>query len=647
MLAVPVILLALAQGAYANPIPPVIKDTLHSRAYNNNPPVGDYPDEENFDLSVMLFSLGTMLLMYLLVCFIYVVIRFILNRLVSRSDRLNSNMGRNGGSRLSLTRDEREADRNRRIIESMSVRWPTTLDDETEVRGKVAQLSAEEQFYYHQGEEYIRSNPPILVPNQPSYAETAAGIVDPIINEQTRQFIEEEGASGWEFEPDVNLPNDTILIENKTEVTFLNYNYDASVTTNLPIPCLNRVYYCEFKIFEVNTPNGKITNSLNNPNINVGSSQQHGNDDTIPETGTSASLAAQNETIVGPSQDDDRSIESSLDSMELNNGTTKSQGNELISFGLSTSPYPYFRLPGRHHHSLAYDSTGSRRFNDSFDLEPQFQHLFPSFQKGDVIGIGYRARSGTVFFTRNGKKLSEKSVGGHVRGWKFKYLYPIIGANIPCRIHANFGTYGFVYIEANVKKWGYGKINGMKLPPPSYDNYGQDTLLESGAEDEDEDDENNISDELSLDDDETGHSRSVDENEGLRDQTGKLLPPPPGFEFSTSPETTRIGEEISLGPLPMEPPNYSDNESSYSYKWQSHNSASSNRPIAGSSKVHTGLSSAMSNFPRQNSPDDKDDYDDEYDYDEYDLHDDEDEEADTDEYEEDIGNELQRMISHE
>ena len=638
-LALPAIVLALASTAAAGPIPPLIHNTLYARGYGDGqPPAGDYPDQEDFDLSVMLFSLGTMLLMYLLVSFIYLVIRFILNRLVPRGDRLSSS-GHGPNSRLSLTRDEREADRNRRIVESMSIRWPSALDDEDAVQGKVARMPAEDQFYYRQGEEYIRSNPPILVPAQPLYATESSQVVDPIVNEQTRQFIDEEGAAAWEFDPDSNLPNDTILIENKTEVTFLNYNYDASVTTNLPIPCINRVYYAEYKIFEVNTPNGKINNALNNKNIDVANAQQQNDDDeddNAPVAGTSASLEA----------NDNHSIDSSVDSMAVSN-SAKTQSNELISFGLSTSPYPYFRLPGRHHHSIAYDSTGGRRFNDSFELDAELQHLFPSLQKGDVIGVGYRTRSGTVFFTRNGKKLSEKSVGGHVRGWKFKYLYPIIGANIPCTIHANFGTYGFVYIEANVKKWGYGKINGLKLPPPSYDNYGQDTLLESGAEDEDDEDAHIIDDDELSNDDESANSRSMDQSVALRDQTGKLLPPPPGFEFSTSPETTRGGEEISLGPLPMEPPTYSDNESSYSYKWQSRHSTGTGRPIAGSSRVHDGLSAAMSNFPRKNSPDDKDDYDDEYDYDEYDLHGDEDEEAETDEDEEDISNEMQHMISHE
>lgn len=441
--------------------------------------VDKYPDgygEDDLDMDIMLFSLITMALLYLFICLIYVLIKFIVRRLMSE----------NAG--ISLLDDD-ENRRPRRITEQLNARWPSALDDENYVKDKLAKLSPEEQFYYKQGEEYIRQNPPLIIPHE---LPSNRPIEDPIMDESTKQFINDEGAHAWEFQPDSNLPNDTVLVENKTEVTFLNYNYEASVTTNLPIPRINRVYYCEFKIFEVNT------------------------------------------------------------NAESSHGTHQLKDNEVISVGLSTCPYPYFRLPGKHHHSIAYDSNGSRRFNDSFELDPALRTLFPRLQRGDVVGIGYRSNSGTVFFTRNGKKLKEDSVGGHIKGWKFKYLYPIIGANIPCKIHANFGTYGFVYIEANVKKWGYAKSNGMKLPPPSYKEYGQDTLLESAYEDEGSDNET---------------SSSINEGD-IVDSHGELLPPPPGFEYSTSPNEQQpaIEEVIDLHSLPAEPPSYSDDEATPNIK---------------------------------------------------------------------------------
>ncbi|QLL30448.1 hypothetical protein HG536_0A02650 [Torulaspora globosa] len=481
---------------------------------DDNDPFNKYPEgygEDELDMDIMLFSLITMVLMYVFVCFLYIFIKYIVNKLM----RDNSS--------ISLLNDGDTNRRLRRTTEQLNARWPSALDNEEYVKDKLAKLSPEEQFYYKQGEEYIRQNPPLIIPHASSSDEQ---VEDPIVNESTRQFINEEGAYAWEFQPDSNLPNDTVIVENKTEVTFLNYNYEASVMTNLPIPRINRVYYCEFKIFEL-----------------------RGN------SGTTSS------------------------------GSHHLEDDETISFGLSTCPYPYFRLPGKHHHSIAYDSNGSRRFNDSFALDPALRTLFPRLEKGDVVGIGYRSNSGTVFFTRNGKKLKEDSVGGHIKGWKFKYLYPIIGANVPCKIHVNFGTYGFVYIEANVKKWGYAKTSGMKLPPPSYEEYGQDTLLESGCEED-------------LTDNESTSSINGD----IVDSQGELLPPPPGFEYSTSPidSTNAMEEAINLNSLPAEPPSYSDDEISSRIK--------SDAPRIGSSSsqlVEEGDSNDQNGYVHDEEEDDE------------------------------------------
>lgn len=454
---------------------------------------GDDTDELNMD--IMLFAFGTLIVVYIVICIVYFFTKQIATRLITAYYNEHG-----PGQRISLFSDYDENNahvHSRRLMENMSLRWPSNLDDADEVRDKLAQLSPEEQFYYKQGEEYIKQNPPFLLNQgllqQSEDSNRDATREDPIMNEQTRQYIQEEGAYAWEFSPNPDMPNHTVIVENKTEVSFLNYNYDASISTNLPIPCINKVYYCEFKIFETDGP--------------------------------------------------------------LNSDENVSKG--VISFGLSTQPYPYFRLPGRHHHSIAYDSNGARRFNDSFKLNEQLRTLFPQCEKGDIVGIGYRSRSGTVFFTRNGKKLNEKSVGGHIRGWKFQYLYPIIGSNVPCQIHVNFGTYGFVYIEANVKKWGYAKSNGIKLPPPSYEDYGKDTLLESGGEDNDFDED--FSD---GDSDNIAAGSTTNLNDDIIIRNGEILPPPPGFEFTMSPPTGKkiINEEINLDSLPMLPPSYSDDE---------------------------------------------------------------------------------------
>ncbi|KAH3674588.1 hypothetical protein WICMUC_003134 [Wickerhamomyces mucosus] len=285
---------------------------------------------------------------------------------------------------------------------------PGSFDDEFEIEERLSELSPNEQNLYRAGQEFIKKNPPYL--EELSLTE--------------HLLIQEKGIEAWEFIPNINLMTDSMIqINNKTEINFLNFDYQCSIQTNLPIPKINDVYYYEAKIYQLN-------------------SQDNDNNDN-----------------------DDSNI---------------------ISIGLSTKQYPYFRLPGRHLYSISYDSNGSRRYSNSFKLSEGEAKVFPKLIKGDVIGIGYRVRSGTVFFTRNGKKLSEKSIGGHIKGFSMNNIYPTIGANNPCSIHINLGQLGYVFIEANIKKWGYASKEGLRPPLPSYNYSSNDLLLESSNEDDDE-----------------------------------------------------------------------------------------------------------------------------------------------------------------
>lgn len=135
---------------------------------------------------------------------------------------------------------------------------------------------------------------------------------------------------------------------------------------------------------------------------------------------------------------------------------------------------PYSNTPthaGWHKHSIAYTSLGQRRHNQPF----YGASYAPSFHQGDVIGVGYRPRTGTIFFTRNGKKLDDAA-----HGLKSLNLFPTIGANGPASIHVNFGQLGFVFIEANVKKWGLAPASGSLAPPPPYGSEQGSILLETG-----------------------------------------------------------------------------------------------------------------------------------------------------------------------
>ncbi|CDH58889.1 endosomal spry domain [Lichtheimia corymbifera JMRC:FSU:9682] len=146
--------------------------------------------------------------------------------------------------------------------------------------------------------------------------------------------------------------------------------------------------------------------------------------------------------------------------------------NTTISVGVATKPYPHFRLPGWNKHSVAYFSnTGHKHFNNPFYGKP----YGATFQEGDVVGVGYRHRSGTVFFTRNGRRLEDACTGLR---WN---LFPTIGANGPCQVHVNLGQMGFVFVEANVKKWGLAPMHGTLAPPPAYGLEAGSLLLERGT----------------------------------------------------------------------------------------------------------------------------------------------------------------------
>lgn len=99
----------------------------------------------------------------------------------------------------------------------------------------------------------------------------------------------------------------------------------------------------------------------------------------------------------------------------------------------------------------------------------------PIYFEGDVIGCGYRPRNGTIFFTRNGKRIEDAYTGYRTN------LFPTVGATGPCVLHVNFGQSGFVFVEANVKKWGLAPASGSLAPPPAYGSELGSILLEAGS----------------------------------------------------------------------------------------------------------------------------------------------------------------------
>ena len=142
-----------------------------------------------------------------------------------------------------------------------------------------------------------------------------------------------------------------------------------------------------------------------------------------------------------------------------------------VAVGLATKPYPSFRLPGHSRFSIAYHSNGDKSYNYPF-TSTTFNSVL---KEGDVLGIGYRPRTGTVFYTRNGRKMDDAFTG------LMNYnLFPTVGADGPCSVHVNLGQAGFVFIEANVKKWGLAPSVGTLAPPPAYGSERGSILLAAG-----------------------------------------------------------------------------------------------------------------------------------------------------------------------
>ncbi|KAL1952005.1 hypothetical protein VTO73DRAFT_1154 [Trametes versicolor] len=143
-----------------------------------------------------------------------------------------------------------------------------------------------------------------------------------------------------------------------------------------------------------------------------------------------------------------------------------------VAIGLATKPYPTFRLPGLCRYSVAYHSNGDKSHNFPFTAAA----CGTTLKEGDVLGVGYRPRSGTVFFTKNGRKMEDAYTG--LTNWN---LFPTVGADGPCSIHINLGQSGFVFIEANVKRWGLAPSQGTLAPPPAYGSEAGSILLASGG----------------------------------------------------------------------------------------------------------------------------------------------------------------------
>ncbi|KAN0062896.1 Protein ssh4 [Thecaphora frezii] len=192
-----------------------------------------------------------------------------------------------------------------------------------------------------------------------------------------------------------------------------------------------------------------------------------------------------------------------------------------VALGLTTKPYPGFRMPGYSKYSIGYfSSDGFKCHNYPFAA----QSYGPAYGQGDVIGVGYRPRTGTVFFTRNGKRLEDAFIGLH------RYnLFPTVGADAACEIHVNLGQAGFVFIEANVKKWGLAPMVGTLAPPPAYGQERGSILIETGQG--------------------TSGAAAAASGPGGR-RMGNVTPPPPISPYDERAPSTSSGTAAARGHRP-------------------------------------------------------------------------------------------------
>lgn len=357
--------------------------------------------------------------------------------------------------------------RNSLLLDS-SFMTPGKFDDDESLKVREAKelpkMSSFEVELYERTKEFQKMSPPMVKP------------LGSFLNSQDKQVIKDRGIQSYFFLPSINdnvdingafLPS--FFVEDKLNVSFTKFNISSSAIMNYPLPMNKKdAVYFEVKVYKF-----------------------------------------------------------------------KTCSNSIFSIGLMTCPYPYFRIPGTAAYSIAYESTGKLRINNAFGADT----LLPKLEEGDVVGFGYRYSSGTIFITHNGKKMMDVThkvgidlfVGLGAMNAAYTRTYTKDGLfedpdNVSFRqkwselqafnngesssdyidarnviskdllqvhdpkedtvssdnieLHVNLGQLGFVFIEANVKKYAFGSVYGDIGIPPAYngDDIKQDMLLQKGDE---------------------------------------------------------------------------------------------------------------------------------------------------------------------
>ncbi|KAI9217610.1 concanavalin A-like lectin/glucanase domain-containing protein, partial [Blastocladiella britannica] len=128
----------------------------------------------------------------------------------------------------------------------------------------------------------------------------------------------------------------------------------------------------------------------------------------------------------------------------------------VLALGLATTPYPQFRLPGWHDWSVGLHSDDGRVYVSN---DGDGDSYTSAFRQDDVIGVGIDTVARRVFYTRNGHRMRNvEAISGAAPAETpipLLTVHPIIGADGPCVVRANFGTAPFRWAAANEMRAAY------------------------------------------------------------------------------------------------------------------------------------------------------------------------------------------------
>ncbi|KAJ1973657.1 Protein ssh4 [Dimargaris xerosporica] len=216
-----------------------------------------------------------------------------------------------------------------------------------------------------------------------------------------------------------------------------------------------------------------------------------------------------------------------------------------VSVGWSTRPFPWWRMTGTSRYSIGYHShRGLIYRNHPFTPLASIEE----YAEGDVIGCGFRHRSGKVFFTRNGELM------GILNARMFYTVYPTLSSNGPCVLQANFGLSEFLLPHANVRQWGFANPEDTRPPPPAYGQNADTYVVQVGPPPEDDDDsESDLSTLQGLEPSErTSLARESQSSHTRLQQLSPKSHPPPSKQVLTGNITPR--GSMDLGSVPPSRP---------------------------------------------------------------------------------------------